>query len=56
MVGPTYACLLGKQFANLRNCDRFWWENTDTDIGFATGELVDCRGRVCRDYLSVRVS
>ena len=36
-VGPTYVCLLGQQFANLRNCDRFWWENTDPDIGFATG-------------------
>ena len=42
LVGPTYACLLGKQFAKLRNCDRFWWENTDTNIGFATGELVCC--------------
>ena len=42
LVGPTYACLLGKQFAKLRNCDRFWWENTDTNIGFAKGELVCC--------------
>ncbi|XP_078278947.1 eosinophil peroxidase-like [Rhinoraja longicauda] len=26
-VGPVLACLLGQQFQNLRNGDRFWWEN-----------------------------
>ncbi|XP_032902286.1 eosinophil peroxidase-like [Amblyraja radiata] len=26
-VGPLLACLLGHQFQNLRNGDRFWWEN-----------------------------
>ncbi|XP_078278921.1 eosinophil peroxidase-like [Rhinoraja longicauda] len=26
-VGPLLACLLGQQFANLRNGDRYWWEN-----------------------------
>ena len=38
VVGPTFACLLGQQFAKLRNCDRFWWENTDPNTGFASGE------------------
>ncbi|XP_028937561.1 lactoperoxidase [Ornithorhynchus anatinus] len=26
-VGPLLACLLGKQFRQIRDGDRFWWEN-----------------------------
>ncbi|XP_060704416.1 eosinophil peroxidase-like [Hemiscyllium ocellatum] len=29
-VGPLLACLVGLQFKNLRNGDRFWWENDET--------------------------
>ncbi|GCC26274.1 hypothetical protein chiPu_0004689 [Chiloscyllium punctatum] len=29
-VGPLLACLVGQQFKNLRDGDRFWWENDET--------------------------
>ena len=41
LVGETYACLLAKQFANLRNCDRFWWETKDPVTGFESGNDSD---------------
>nr|KAG5714265.1 hypothetical protein BaRGS_018482 [Batillaria attramentaria] len=52
IVGPTYACLLGKQFANIRNCDRFWFENTNTTIGFSDERRTNQQREIRRMRLS----
>ncbi|XP_041109761.1 thyroid peroxidase [Polyodon spathula] len=38
-TGPLFACLIGKQMKNLRDGDRFWWENDNVFTESQRNEL-----------------
>lgn len=38
-VGPTFACIVGLQFSELKKGDRFWFENPDPRTGFTMKQL-----------------
>lgn len=39
VVGPTFSCLLGNQFKNLREGDRHWFENNFPPSAFSLKQL-----------------
>ena len=43
LVGPTFACVIGIQFRNLRKCDRFWYESGNPLIRFTESQLAEVR-------------
>ena len=43
VVGPTFACIVGQQFLNLRKGDRFWYENGNHPGGFNQRQLQEIR-------------
>ncbi|BET01777.1 oxidoreductase activity, acting on peroxide as acceptor [Nesidiocoris tenuis] len=43
LVGPTFACIIGLQFRQLRKCDRFWYENDDPILRFTEPQMAEIR-------------
>ncbi|KAG8175633.1 hypothetical protein JTE90_001062 [Oedothorax gibbosus] len=43
LVGPTFGCIISRQFTNLRNCDRFWYETQDPFLRFTQDQLTEIR-------------
>jgi len=39
LVGPTFACIIGRQFYNIRAGDRFWYENPGWPSSFTIEQL-----------------
>ncbi|XP_067677968.1 thyroid peroxidase-like [Haliotis asinina] len=39
LVGPTFAYIMGLQFSEIRSGDRFWYETSNTTIGFTSDQL-----------------
>jgi hypothetical protein len=40
VIGPTFSCLLGRQFHYLRRGDRYWYENDLPPSSFSKGNPV----------------
>jgi peroxidase len=43
VVGPTFACIIGRQFQILRQCDRFWYENSQPLTRLTSAQLEEIR-------------
>lgn len=41
VLGPTFACIFAITFSDLRDGDRFWYENTDSDVAFTEDQLAE---------------
>ncbi|XP_067656764.1 thyroid peroxidase-like [Haliotis asinina] len=43
IVGPTFACLIGRQFGLIKKGDRFWYELNRPVTGFSRAQLAEIR-------------
>ena len=44
LLGPTFTCIIGRQYHNLRKGDRFWYENGGWPSSFTLEQLKEIRG------------
>lgn len=43
LVGPTFACIIGQQFSDLRAGDRFWFESSQGAHSFSAAQLASIK-------------
>lgn len=43
LMGPTFACIMGRQFHNLRHGDRYWYENPGWPSSFTLEQLSEIK-------------
>ena len=43
LLGPTFTCIIGRQYHNLRKGDRFWYENGGWPSSFTIEQLAEVR-------------
>merc|ERR1719419_1280848 len=43
LIGPTFSCVIGRQFHNLRKGDRFFYENGGWPSSFTRSESSPCQ-------------
>lgn len=43
LIGPTFTCILSRQFRDLKLGDRFWYETSQSPASFTQGQLSEIR-------------
>ena len=43
LLGPTFTCIIGRQFHNIRVGDRFWYENGGWKSSFTVEQINEIR-------------
>lgn len=43
LIGPTFACIIARQFANIRRGDRFWYDRAGLPSSFTPDQLYEIK-------------